>query len=166
MLPSLLVSLLLSLFSAHTSFQTDSFRCMPCGQDCDNTVYSKPGNCGACHMELVKASGISFRNMPASMVCAYIKTHPDMVLLDVRTREEYSGKANPDYGTLINAINIPIQELETRIGELDAYRKKEILVFCSHSHRSPRASYLLTQKGFTVINMSGGMSVFNGPCKK
>jgi len=39
-------------------------------------------------------------------------------------------------------------------------KKKEIIVYCSHAHRSAQASYLLTQNGFhKVINMSGGVSV-------
>jgi DNA-directed RNA polymerase subunit RPC12/RpoP len=31
-----------------------SYQCMPCGQDCDNAVYDKPGKCSHCQMELVK----------------------------------------------------------------------------------------------------------------
>jgi rhodanese-related sulfurtransferase len=60
---------------------------------------------------------------------------------------------------LKKAINIPIQELESRISEISRYKNQEIIVYCSHSHRSPQASYLLTQNGFKdIINMSGGMS--------
>jgi rhodanese-related sulfurtransferase len=60
---------------------------------------------------------------------------------------------------LKNAINIPIQELENRISEISRYKNQEIIVFCSHSHRSPQASYILTQNGFKdIINMTGGMS--------
>ena len=83
-------------------------------------------------------------------------------------QEEFEGKANPDFGSLQNAINIPIQELETRIEELDAYKNKQVIVYCSQSHRSPRASYLLTQNGFTkVTNLAGGMSVMEDKsCKK
>ena len=45
--------------------------------------------------------------------------------------------------------------------ELEAYKKKEIIVYCSHSHRSPAASYLLTQKGFTkVTNLQYGMHMW------
>lgn len=91
-----------------------------------------------------------------------------MVLLDVRTKEEFEGAADPNYGSLKNAINIPIDELENRIKSIDHLKNKEIIVYCSHSHRSPRASYLLNQKGFKkVTNMSGGMSMLkDGDCKK
>jgi len=90
------------------------------------------------------------------------------MLLDVRTKEEFEGQANPDFGTLKNAINIPIQILENKLGDIKKYKNREIIVYCSHSHRSPQASYLLTQNGFThVINMSGGMSTLEkSDCKK
>ena len=66
-----------------------------------------------------------------------------------------------------NAINIPVQELEKRMNELEKYKDKEIIVYCSHSHRSPRASYMLTQNGFKkVTNMLGGMSVWKDQVKK
>jgi rhodanese-related sulfurtransferase len=43
--------------------------------------------------------------------------------------------------------------------QLDSLKDKEIIVYCSHSHRSPMATYMLSQNGFAnVKNMSGGMS--------
>jgi rhodanese-related sulfurtransferase len=101
-------------------------------------------------------------------ICDYIKKHPGAVLLDVRTKREFEGKATPDFGTLKNAINIPVQELESKLSTISHLKNKEVLVYCSHSQRSPRASYLLTQNGFTnVTNMDGGMSVVrDAACKK
>ncbi|WP_158513022.1 rhodanese-like domain-containing protein [Flavisolibacter tropicus] len=119
-------------------------------------------------MKLVPASTIHFEEIAPSTICSYIASHPDAILLDVRTNGEYEGTANPNYGTLKGAINIPIQELSQRLSELDKYKDKEILVYCSHSHRSPQAAYLLTQNGFIkVVNMAGGMSVVQDTtCKK
>ncbi|MBS7788189.1 rhodanese-like domain-containing protein [Flavobacterium sp. CYK-55] len=144
------------------------YQCLPCGLDCDHQTYNKPGVCKDCNMKLVKASSIKFKNITPQKVCAYIAKHPKTILLDVRTAKEYQGKADPDFGSLKNAINIPIQELEKRIKELKRYQKNEILVYCSHSHRSPQAAYLLNQYGFVrVLNLSGGMSELqNGSCKK
>lgn len=80
-------------------------------------------------------------------------------MLDVRTEKEFKGDAEVDYGCLDGAINIPVQELESRIAELSKYKNQEIIVYCSHSHRSPQASYLLNQLGFNkVTNMKYGMS--------
>jgi rhodanese-related sulfurtransferase/DNA-directed RNA polymerase subunit RPC12/RpoP len=165
MLQNILLLLLVSFL--RPSAPPDKYQCMPCGSDCDKAVYTAKGRCTECHMELVKRGTVVFKQVPATAVCDYISSHPGIVLLDVRTRDEFMGKADPYFGGLKNSINIPIQELEKRVNELDKYKGKEILVFCSHSHRSPRASYFLTQHGFSkVTNMSGGMSVLkSGPCK-
>jgi rhodanese-related sulfurtransferase len=136
--------------------------CTPCGNDCDAEVYEKPGNCRHCHMALVEKVKVAFTNVSPEELCGIVKRDKNVVLLDVRTREEYKGQDRGKYGHLKNAINIPIGELEKRVGELDAYKDREIIVYCSHSQRSPRASLLLTQKGFTrVKNMSGGLSTWH-----
>lgn len=139
----------------------NQFVCLPCGSECDNVTYSKTGTCEHCQMKLVEKSSITFKNIIPEELCSYIAGKPATLLLDVRTPEEFNGKAEVNFGRLKNAVNIPIQELEMRIGELKKYMDTEIIVYCSHSRRSPRASYLLTQHGFTkVTNMSGGMSVW------
>jgi rhodanese-related sulfurtransferase len=159
--------LLLSTINCHFSIaQKNSntkaiYQCTPCGYDCDKATYKQPGICKSCNMELVNSNTIHFKTIQPNAVCSYIKTHPNVVLLDVRTKEEFAGKADPNFGTLKNAINIPIQDLAAKLTSIKALKNKDIIVFCSHSHRSPRASYLLTQNGFTnVTNMAGGMSEF------
>lgn len=151
--------ILFSVFNTVTA-QNKPYACIPCGYDCDKEQFDKPGECPHCKMELVPRSTIRFKSIDPSEICDFIKKHPDVILLDVRTNVEFEGKADPNYGTLKNAINIPVQELESRIAELTKFKKAQIIVFCSHSHRSPRASYILGKYGFTkVSNMSGGMSV-------
>ena len=154
--------------ASHHSLTAEKYQCIPCGNDCDKTTYDAGGNCTQCHMALVKKSTVNFKTIEPSEICKYISKHPNVILLDVRTKEEFEGKADPDFGTLKNAINLPIQELEAKINTLNAYKNKEIIVFCSHSHRSPQASYILTQHGFkNVANMAGGMSVLqDNSCKK
>ena len=119
-------------------------------------------------MQLVKKSSVKFNSVAPSEICDYIKKHPEAVLLDVRTKAEFEGKTRPKYGALKNAINIPVQELESKLSTISHLKNKEVLVYCSHSQRSPRASYLLMQNGFTnVSNMDGGMSVVTDTaCKK
>jgi rhodanese-related sulfurtransferase len=158
-------------FAGFTSMFTssqDPYQCLPCGNDCDTISYSGPGTCPHCQMQLVKKSSVHFKNIQPEEICKYMTDHPNAILLDVRTKLECEGKANPDFGTLKNSINIPVQELEARMGELDQYRGMEIVVYCSHSHRSPAASWMLTQNGFNnVTNMLGGMSVLkDSTCRK
>ena len=147
------------------------FVCMPCGRDCDKQPYSQKGKCAHCNMQLVQKSTIVFDNIAPADICNYITTNPGVILLDVRTNDEFNGKAKPEFGRLKNAINIPIQELDKRLPELDQHKEKQIIVYCSHSRRSPQASWMLTQNGFAkVANMAGGMSewgsVKNKECKE
>lgn len=170
---SFLVCIMTSRLYSQTSRTKENkkswtYQCLPCGYDCDKATYDEPGECTSCHMLLVNASSVTFQSIDPSNICNYIKNHPAVILLDVRTKEEFEGRANPDFGTLKNAINIPVQELESRLSSISNFKNKEIVVYCSHSHRSPRASYILTQNGFTnVTNMSGGISVLkDNACKK
>lgn len=112
-------------------------------------------------MKLVEKSTIHFKNLSVEEFCKSIVSHPDALILDVRSPAEFKGATQdiPSFGHFKNAININITELESRIGEIAAYKDKEVLVYCSHSHRSPQASYILSTNGFnTVSNMAGGVS--------
>lgn len=141
----------------------EEYVCLPCGQSCDKTIHMGLGSCSTCNMVLVKKATVKFKDITAQEFCKRIAENKDVVILDVRSAAEFSGSSTTmeTYGHFKNAINIGIQELETRIDELSKYKNKEVLVYCSHSHRSPRASYLLDTKGFmNVKNLLGGVSTF------
>jgi len=70
------------------------------------------------------------------------------LLLDVRTEDEFNN------GHLEGAVNIPVDSLRDRVGELD--KSKEILEYCQIGLRGYVASRILTQKGFKVKNIDGG----------
>ncbi len=72
------------------------------------------------------------------------------VLLDVRTTGEYGS------GHLPGAINVPVQDLEQRISELDP--TKPVVVYCGSGARSARAKRLLEAKGFEAVSDLGAMS--------
>ncbi|HEY6504706.1 MAG TPA: rhodanese-like domain-containing protein [Chitinophagaceae bacterium] len=146
----------------------DEYVCLPCGAGCDTIQYKNSGTCSHCNMELVKKSTVKHTEVRPQELCSLVPTTgaDNILLLDVRTPAEFNGTSEQKYGRLNTAINIPIQELRARIKELDAWKDKQIVVYCSHSHRSPRASYMLSQSGFTkVTNMSGGMSVWKTSVK-
>jgi rhodanese-related sulfurtransferase len=161
------------LFIVSSSGKTKSNRqedyvCTPCGSDCDGEVHKGPGTCSHCHMALVKKSTITQKNIEPGDLCAFIAKQgsEDVLLLDVRTVAEFEGKDDAKFGRLANAVNIPIQDLDKRMGELNKWKGRPIVVYCSHSHRSPRASYMLSQNGFqNVTNMLGGMSTWKTSVK-
>lgn len=146
------------------TFQKKEYVCTPCGQDCDTEIHDKPGTCEHCGMGYVEKSSIKFSNLTFEQLCARLKANPKAVLLDVRSPAEFNGTTTdvPSFGHFKNAININIEELESRVAELAKYKNQEVLVYCSHSHRSPRASYFLTTHGFKdVKNMAGGVSTLS-----
>lgn len=154
---SLLVVLTMPLLA-----QTE-YVCLPCGYTCDQIIHNGPGTCSSCNMALVEKSSVKFVNIGVEEFCKSIANNPDVIVLDVRTPEEFSGTMRdvPSFGHFKNAININMNELESRLKELEKFKNKEVLVYCSHSHRSPRASYLLNTKGFNnVKNLVGGVSTF------
>ncbi len=81
----------------------------------------------------------------------------DVVFLDVRTVEEHRAKAIP--GSQL----IPVQELESRVDELQPVKDKKIVVYCRSGNRSGTAADILQKHGFNVVNLSGGMLQWGGP---
>lgn len=78
--------------------------------------------------------------------------HKDAVVLDVREADEVKA------GRLLNAKHIPLGKLRERIGELERFREKPVVVVCRSGSRSATACALLTREGFTqVYNLSGGI---------
>ncbi len=100
---------------------------------------------------------MKYRSIPAAEASAMINNDSSVVLLDVRTPEEYAG----ELGHLRGSILIPVQELAARVGELDAHKGKEILVYCRTGRRSLTAADILQKNGFTPINVEGGMVEWN-----
>lgn len=79
-----------------------------------------------------------------------------LIVLDVRNPYELVGPL----GQIDNIINIPVQELENRISELEKYRKKEIAVICRTGNRSHFATEFLIKNGYNAKNVLGGMVEF------
>lgn len=73
-------------------------------------------------------------------------------LIDVRNPQEYAR------GSLPNAINIPLEELRERLGEIDPARPA--VVFCQVGQRGYVAQRILEQRGYTqVCNLKGGLEL-------
>lgn len=64
-------------------------------------------------------------------------------ILDVRTGAEFKSKAHP------KAKNIPLDQLESRIKELD--RDRPVLVCCESGSRSSAGVAILKKAGFTEV---------------
>ena len=73
-------------------------------------------------------------------------------VLDVRTAEEFSAGHLPD------AVNIPVDELRSRMNELP--RDREIAAYCQVGQRGYLATRILQQEGFKVANIGGGYKTY------
>jgi len=80
-----------------------------------------------------------------------------MMLLDVRTPSEWQSAT----GHLPGAILIPVQELAGRVGELDPYKHRHIIVYCRTQNRSAHAASFLKEHGFNATAMAGGITRWN-----
>lgn len=82
-----------------------------------------------------------------------LMNHEDTVILDVRESKELK-----EDGVINNYKHIPLGSLSGRLGELEKYKNKEIIVYCRSGHRSASACRTLEKQGFEKIsNLSGGI---------
>lgn len=75
-----------------------------------------------------------------------------VILLDVRTQDEFNSER------ISNTPLIPVQSLESRMHELNKYKKNKIIVYCRSGNRSGVAVKMLREHGFSAINMRGGIT--------
>ncbi|MFO7525866.1 MAG: rhodanese-like domain-containing protein [Ignavibacteriaceae bacterium] len=91
-----------------------------------------------------------------------LKNNPSSIILDVRTPEELTGPL----GKIDNVINIPVQQLQQRINELEQYRDSEIIIICRTQNRSSAAVDILLRHGFKAKCVLGGMLEYSSKIKK
>ncbi len=81
------------------------------------------------------------------------------LILDVRDRADYSGKG----GHIPGAKNVPLPEVQSRIGELEAWRQRPLAVVCQTNKMSGKAADLLRGEGFRqVLLVDDGMVGWSG----
>lgn len=92
-----------------------------------------------------KASGkMQFTELTAKEAKKFIDEKKPFIL-DVRTPNEYYS------GYIEDAKLLPLQQLNERISELDAYNDKDVLVYCRSGNRSTVAAQILIKNGFKKL---------------
>lgn len=77
----------------------------------------------------------------------------DAVVLDLRSADSFGR------GHIVNARNIPSDELDARIESLDQFKSKPVIAVCDSGISSRRAVNALRQKGLeSVYSLRGGMT--------
>ncbi len=76
----------------------------------------------------------------------------DAQVIDLREAEEYAK------GHIVNARNVPHAELESRLRELEKYKRKPVIVCCDRGNRSNAATALLRKNGFDkAVSLARGL---------
>ena len=78
------------------------------------------------------------------------------ILLDCRTPEEHAT------ARIAGSVLVPMQEIATRLGELEAWRERTIVVHCHHGVRSLRVTQWLRERGFDrATSLRGGIDAWS-----
>jgi len=78
--------------------------------------------------------------------------HKNALVLDVREQGEY------DSGHILSSKLIPLGKLKERLGELEKYRERPVVVVCRSGQRSASACAMLGKQGFAqAYNLNGGI---------
>jgi len=93
-----------------------------------------------------------FESISPKQAYTLMKNEPNVMLLDVRTPEEFSSEH------IEGATLIPVQKLSENLSKLDNAKEKKIIVYCHSGTRSVAASRILVKNGFTPLNVTGGIS--------
>jgi len=101
------------------------------------------------------------KNVTGSEATSFIKDTKNLVILDVRTKGEYQS------GHINGSKLMPVNEIASRITELEKFRGKPILVHCASGNRSPKAVNVLLKNNFgPIYHMNHGLASFNGNLKR
>ena len=75
------------------------------------------------------------------------------LVLDVRTEDEFSR------GHLANALNVPHDELASRVAELGGGSDRPVVVYCERGGRAGKAATVLEAAGYSnILHLEGDMS--------
>lgn len=91
------------------------------------------------------------KNLPPPQA-VLVMNREDGIVVDVCEPKEY------DQNHIVNAINLPLSALQKRVGELDKYRGRPVIVSCRSGNRSVRGALILRKHGFEkVYSLAGGI---------
>ena len=94
---------------------------------------------------------ISYKNISPEEAKKRLESENGIVLLDVRTQEEYDEKHIP------KSLLIPVDVIETEAAEKLKDKNATIFVYCRSGRRSITASEALVKMGYTKVYNLGGI---------
>lgn len=105
-----------------------------------------------------KIRGTKFR-ITTQDLKARLDDGDDILVVDVRTAEDFVGNG----GHIPGAHNLPVENLVQRLGELETWRDRPLVVVCRTNKKSGKAADHLRANGFTnVLLVDDGMVGWSG----
>jgi phage shock protein E len=99
----------------------------------------------------IKSSQPSFRNIAPEEAKKRLDSEKEIILLDVRTKEEY------DSGNIKGSILIPVDALKNQAEKTLGDKNAPIFVYCRSGNRSATAASILVDLGYTNVYNLGGI---------
>ena len=97
-------------------------------------------------------AGVPF--VPPSEVKGRMDAGEDVVIIDVRTNNEFAGGHAP------GAVNLPLGELSIKLrqlgGDLDSFKTLPVYAMCRTDNRAANAARALKKAGFSDLKVVGG----------
>jgi rhodanese-related sulfurtransferase len=103
-------------------------------------------------IDAIEYAAAQYREVGAQEAASLIANVRPLIL-DVRTEREFAA------GHLEDAVLIPVQDFQRRLGELLPHKQDPVLVYCASGNRSTVAAKLLVDAGFVqVANLRRGFA--------
>ena len=100
--------------------------------------------------------GEGYSDIDSAKTVELVGETKETLVIDVRDAEAYAK------GHLVNAINIPFDEFEGKISDLEGYKNQTIVLICNTGNKSGKAGKMLADNGFTkVYNAQDGMDEYD-----
>ena len=94
---------------------------------------------------------VSFSNISPEEAKKRLESEKDIILLDVRTKEEFES------GHIKDAVLLPVDNLNDEAGKVLMDKEAPIFVYCRSGNRSVTAANILIEQGYKNVYNLGGI---------
>jgi len=128
------------------------------------SVVNESGIASFPYKNKVLITNLNYTNIASTDAYDLIKSTPDLVIIDIRTEQEFGSRdsvqAN-NIGHLKNAINIPQDVFAEKIDSWHIPKTSTILLYDLHGYNSMDVVDILRKKGYTrIYNLYQGLEIF------
>ncbi len=102
-------------------------------------------------------SAVNYETIEPSALADRISRGETPAVLDVRSPQEFAS------GHVPGAVNIPFQQVSTRLSELPGRDAEPLIVYCGHGPRAYIAARSLQRTGRTLVMLRGHWAAWTGP---